>query len=81
MPLSDKHHTKKDAKLFLKVETDHVSNNFNNTLQEAPLSESPAKKEGAADAAAPDGKVPSNGHSNGEEKTEDEKVSARKSLL
>ena len=48
-------------------------------MQEAPLSESPSKKEGAAEAAAsPDGgKVPRNGHSNGEEKTEDDKVGER----
>ena len=50
-------------------------------MQEAPLTERPAKKEGAADAATPDAKVPSNGHSNGEEKTDNEKVSERKSLL
>ena len=46
-------------------------------MQEAPLSESPSKKEGAAEAAAasPDGgRVPSNGHSNGEANTEDDKV-------
>ena len=49
-------------------------------MQEAPLSESPSKKEGAAEAAAasPDaGRVPSNGHSNGEAKTEDDKVGER----
>ena len=49
-------------------------------MQEAPLSESPSKKEGAAEAAAasPDGgRVPSNGHSNGGEKTEDDKVGER----
>merc|ERR1719471_2531512 len=45
-------------------------------FQEAPLSDSPSKKDGAAEAAAssPDGgKVPSNGQSNGEQKTEDDK--------
>merc|ERR1719471_1913311 len=49
-------------------------------FQEAPLSESPSKKDGAAEAAAasPDGvKVPGNGHSNGEQKTEDDKCELR----
>ena len=53
-------------------------------MQEAPLSDSPSKKDGAAEAAAasPDGvKVPSNGQSNGEQKTEDDKVGEREKGL